>query len=814
MSIASAPIPTAGSTVADTVAWDESSDDHEPVEATPLPKQIGQFPILGLLGEGGMGRIYAGIDPNLNRQVAIKVMRPETASKPEARQRFLREARAAAAVEHEALVPIYHVGEYEGIPYLVMPLLQGQSLDQLLSMVRILPIEWTLRLGVHVAQGLAAAHAAGLIHRDIKPANIWIELTPSGNQPQTLRRARILDFGLARSVQASDALTGSGVIIGTPSYMAPEQAAGGAMDARVDLYSLGLVLYRCLTGVNPFELGEVYATLTAIATRTAPPLIPQNPQITPALQTMVLQLLEKDPHRRIPRAELVAMLLDALLRGVANPFATTGMLTPPTTPFPMAELASGPVRAVTPTHIPMPAPRPIPPNPQPVVNSPFAAIDVDADADSEAAGPTVTSRSGTKSLPKSPTGIPWLWIGAGGGVVCAAVLGLLWMLGVGKVKSTDGMVSLRTTVSGVVVRFFRENQAIADADHATPANLPAGTYHAELIAPLDQQLRIDPANFVLRPNERLTMVVSAPSKTRDKSELPSGNPKVDRLDKLLFDDWLMQVRGLNGEDLADAIRRRLRQTNSGQDGEIQFQLDATTNAIIGADAAWGRIPNLAPLQTLTELRMLVHRADGNALSVAVDFSPLQQAKLEVLDFNHAPIQSLEFLRGMPIKKVNISNTRVQDLSPLEQSPLDEINIYASQVQDLTPLGKCKSLKRFTFGGESIPEMGRVSLEPLRGLSLEYFSMNESTLTDLSPLEGMPLREVGFITSRVRDITPVCNPKLRMLRCRSAPVQSLEPLKGIPLEILESDLAAVSKPFLREIPTLREINRQPAEEFLR
>jgi hypothetical protein len=203
--------------------------------ATPMPERLEHLPIVKLLGQGGMGAVYLAEDTRLGRHVALKTLRRELAAKPQAKERFLREARLAAAVENDHIVPIYHVGEDAGTPYLAMPVLQGQSLEDLLRQRRVLAVPEVLFLGIQIAEGLAAAHERGLIHRDIKPSNIWVEPTGGG-------RVKILDFGLARSIEADTCLTQAGAIVGTPSYMAPEQARGDKLDARADLYSLGVVL--------------------------------------------------------------------------------------------------------------------------------------------------------------------------------------------------------------------------------------------------------------------------------------------------------------------------------------------------------------------------------------------------------------------------------------------------------------------------------------------------------------------------------------------------------------------------------------------
>src|SRR5262249_35883758 len=173
------------------------------------PSRLGPYRILEVLGAGGMGLVLRGADPVLERPVAIKVMRPELAARPEVRARFLREARLAAAVNHPHVVSIHHVGEEAGAPFLVMPLLEGESLAGRLKREGRLGVAEVARVGREVAEGLQAAHEKGLVHRDVKPANLWLE-GPGGT-------VKVLDFGLARRHEAEANLTGPGTVLGTPA---------------------------------------------------------------------------------------------------------------------------------------------------------------------------------------------------------------------------------------------------------------------------------------------------------------------------------------------------------------------------------------------------------------------------------------------------------------------------------------------------------------------------------------------------------------------------------------------------------------------
>lgn len=211
--------------------------------------RLGPYRVLKLLGQGGMGMVFLAEDPQLQRPVALKAMLPEVAKRPVARQRFLREARATAKLENDHIVHIYQVGEDRGVPFLAMQLLKGMTLEDYLKKKQgktSMPFSLgqILKLASEIARGLGAAHEQGLIHRDIKPANIWLDSTGNG-------RVKILDFGLARAVDGDSPqtkLTTMGTIVGTAAYMAPEQALTGKVDGRTDLFSLGVILYRLVTG--------------------------------------------------------------------------------------------------------------------------------------------------------------------------------------------------------------------------------------------------------------------------------------------------------------------------------------------------------------------------------------------------------------------------------------------------------------------------------------------------------------------------------------------------------------------------------------
>lgn len=273
-----------------------SAPGYEFLAAPQRPDEIGRlgsYRILQRLGQGAMGMVFRAEDPGLGRIVALKVMLPAVAAVEENRVRFLREAQAAGQLNHPNVIAIYQVGEDRGVPFLAMPLLKGESLEARLNREKKMSIGDAVRIAREMAEGLAAAHERGLVHRDIKPANLWLEAVQRRHASD---RLKLLDFGLARVDDSG--LTQAGAILGTPAYMAPEQARGQPVDHRCDLYSLGGVLYRMLTGERPFPGNDQYAVLLALTTTT--PIAPHelNPAVPPGLSRLVMRLLEKSPESR------------------------------------------------------------------------------------------------------------------------------------------------------------------------------------------------------------------------------------------------------------------------------------------------------------------------------------------------------------------------------------------------------------------------------------------------------------------------------------------------------------------------------------
>gem|GEM_PF-2020759 len=280
-------------------------------------RKIGNYVLKKIIGSGGMGTVYLAIHPALGRRVAIKVLAADVASERGAISRLLDEARASTAIGHKNIVEVIDFGETDdGITYLVMEYLEGQTLGQVLKRKGRLPPTAVIKVATGICAGLAVAHDRGIIHRDIKPANIFLAKEAGGQFT-----IKILDFGIAKlmdAIQRTSPKTTTGAVMGTPYYMAPEQALGGTIDGRTDLFALGLVLYQSLTGTRPFD-GETYTQIMAsVLTDDVPPMRDAAPGlvIPSLLENCVLKAISKEPSQRQPDMRAFSTELNEALRTI------------------------------------------------------------------------------------------------------------------------------------------------------------------------------------------------------------------------------------------------------------------------------------------------------------------------------------------------------------------------------------------------------------------------------------------------------------------------------------------------------------------
>jgi serine/threonine-protein kinase len=284
-----------------------------------VPRRIGQkYGVIELLGEGGMGRVYLAEDMDLGRKVAIKVLSENLAGNREYTERFRREARAVAAIGHPNIVQVHEIGMTdEGCPFLVMELLEGSDLHDVLNTVGVLSVERAVDLMGQVLFALSAAHRVGIVHRDLKPENIYLtsravttwsdfeDTTSNRRSPET---AKILDFGISRFIEpvgsTAPQLTQSGVVLGTPFYIAPEQIRDVAhVDGRADLFAVGVILFECLTGALPFTGDNVHTILHNVLAQPTPDPLARRPDLPEGIAAVIQRAMEKDPARRFQDAD-------------------------------------------------------------------------------------------------------------------------------------------------------------------------------------------------------------------------------------------------------------------------------------------------------------------------------------------------------------------------------------------------------------------------------------------------------------------------------------------------------------------------------
>jgi len=268
------------------------------------PDRFGRYRVVGQLGQGAMGIVYRAIDPELGRTVAVKTIALSGSEQEQEvhQARFRQEARAAGGVSHPSIVTIYDVGREGDLAFIAMECIEGRELRDLIHEGTIAPAR-ALEIAALVAEGLAYAHERGVIHRDVKPGNIMV--LPDG-------RVKIMDFGIAR-LQEAELKTQSGVLLGSPQYMSPEQVAGHALDGRADVFSLGVVLYEMLTGTKPFDASDLTQLLFWVVNLPHKPPSERNPALPPVIDYIVARALKKDAAERYATAaEFAADLRESI----------------------------------------------------------------------------------------------------------------------------------------------------------------------------------------------------------------------------------------------------------------------------------------------------------------------------------------------------------------------------------------------------------------------------------------------------------------------------------------------------------------------
>jgi hypothetical protein len=812
--------------------------------------RLGHYEVLQVLGTGGFGIVFRAFDEHLHRVVAVKLMAPQLAATSPARKRFLREARSSAQLLHENVVQVFEVGEAP-LPFLVMEYVPGETLQQRLDRTGPLDVPEVLRVGRQAAEGLAAAHAKDLIHRDVKPGNILLESGPRG-------RVKLTDFGLARA--ADDAsISQSGLVAGTPMYMAPEQAKGEYIDLRADLFSLGSVLYVMCSGRPPFRANSTLAVLKRVAEDTPRPIREIIPETPRWLCDVIAKLHAKDPADRFQSAREVADLLAecearlktnskatavpglpaaaagrprrprwvagagvlacaatvglaayALNRPGRDPTGTTGNPPPPGVPAPAVD----------------PGGRPAPPD---YAADRRAAVYVLSIGGEVRVNGADESQWGLDQLPKGGFTLTWVYLrdntkvtddGLGFFQGCRNVK----HLDLANTKITDaGLANFKDCRDLAVVDLFQTNVGDAGVAHfkgcrltflslrstrvtdATAARFGHCTDLTLLGLGHTQVTEAGLAHF--RTCTRL--------KHLDLDILPVGDTAVAPF----ADCKDLEVLSLGVTQVTDQGIAKFKECKRLK----SLFLRGTKVTAAGVDDLKAALP-----QCRIEW-------DGG-VSEPTAAAPFTAAAVRRIAALPAEQQVEEVRKELRRRNPDYDGT----LTPAtEGGVVVGLELDTNGVTDIAPVRALTGLKALACRG--VERTGKLTdLSPLAGLHLTHLDCNNNgRLVDLSPLTGMPLKELRVQHTRVRELGPVAGSQLEHLNCSHTSVGDLAPLKGMPLVTLYLDDTKVTDltplrgmplkllnvrnlalrpdrdgPVVRSLDRLEEVNSEPPAEFLK
>ena len=726
----------------------------QPAEQADEIGRLGHYRILQVLGRGGMGAVFLAEDPRLGRKVALKVMLPKIASIQAARDRFLREAKAAASLKHDHIVTVYQVDEFNSVPFLAMELLQGESLEDALRGGRRFSISDTIQIALDVAKGLVDAHEKGLVHRDIKPGNLWLEKVSD-----RAMRVKILDFGLARAEVEDINITEFGTIVGTPAFMAPEQArADRPIDSRADLFSLGCVLYVLCTGEIPFKADTTVGVLMALALNTPAAPKQRNECVPVELSRLTMQLLDKDPAKRPQSARDVVERLGQIARTVdaatiAASTAANGTLTATS-----GETLLGVSKPTTATAEPLPEP---------------------------AVAPTTKPAHGM--------------IGRGLKVATAVIIAALGYIA--------GEVILWQTPDGKVVRIESNDPSIM---------LAFGNGELKVTGAYDQPVTLAPGKVDLKitkpqPNgtdfefETDKLVVRKGDQIVLKIEVLDGEVRIVQDGKGMVDS-----KSLNsGVEQFATVIEAMKKANPGFDGAMVPMLE--NGRLVGLEFKTDKVTDISPLRELKHLRGLRMVGNSSPDHGISDLTPLRGLPLTGLYIYNSPrLTDLSPLKGISLQELHIDGCSTADFSPLFGMPLRILWAWSWRGSDLSPL-KGMPLTELNIGGNGRP----MDLAPLAGAPLEFLCCNVSEVSDLTPLKGMPLKRLLCENTLVSDLSPIAGAKLQEFVAGGSPITDFSVLREMPLTWAKFDIVPERDlEMLREIKTLVRINDQRAADVLR
>jgi serine/threonine protein kinase len=424
--------------------------------------QIGRYKIVAKIGQGGTSHVYKGFDATLNRHVAVKTISADMADDPTLQKRFRREAESAARLNHPHIITIYDFGQEQDKLYMAMELLEGVDLKQAIAQGRLRTLEEKLEIMSQICEGLAYAHAHDIVHRDLKPANLY--LLPDG-------QVKIMDFGLAR-MSGSD-MTRTGLVMGTPHYMSPEQVRGEHVDFRSDVFALGCVFYEILTGKKPFDADSIHSVLYKVMQEEPKPVRELAPDMPPVLQQILDKAMAKRPEQRFQSAVEFGQFLERAQEAIASGRGAEtlpGLVPPSAVPLASAPAPSAP-----------PPPRPearMAPVPAPGGGRPESHHSVPPPRRSEGSGSGARARSHSRVAAPGRSPLPFLVAGA---LIVLTAGGVLWY------RSRSGSGSGASSVDTLMQEVVRKRVELAQR------KLEAGDY-VDAAQRAEEALNLDPGN--------------------------------------------------------------------------------------------------------------------------------------------------------------------------------------------------------------------------------------------------------------------------------------------------------------------------------
>lgn len=814
---------------------------------------LDNYVLLEKIGHGGMGQVFQARHRRLDRLVAVKLLAPNVVKDPAAIARFQREVLAAAKISHPNIVVALDAGCANGAHFLVMEYVDGSDLSALVKKRGPFPVNQALHYVLQAAQGLAAAHAEGIVHRDIKPANLLLDKTGT---------IKILDMGLARlldDAHGQSELTSTGAVMGTVDYIAPEQALNTkTADARADIYSLGCTLYFLLTGKAPYIGDSVMSRLLAHREQPIPSLCTARPDVSEAVDAVFQRMMAKSTAGRYQTMNELIADLSRLARG--EPPA----LPPPASVF--ADSTGG--------------------------DTGFNEFLKDITAES-AAPRALSGRIGSGAIAAAKTRRRLIWAaGLFAGLILLAGLAFSQRPKVGTliVEVHDTGVRLEVLTAEGKVEAARKVNAGTNA-----LALPAGRHRLRVTKEGFETLTRDFEIEAGGTQEIAAELVAI----EDDSPVTVASLFFD-FKKPEFPEWQKRVASLPAEQQVKEVAERLTKVNFQFDARSGFGHTLERGVVVAVNLYSDAATDLSPLQAFSGLRELTcygvnpgnHLADlsplkGMALSKlklgwsqvsdlsplagmpltffechafnVTDLTPLRKLPLVTLECHSPLVTDLTPLRGMNLQAIDTTGTQVTDLSPLAGMPLTSIkcdfqsdrdaeilqsiksleringkpaaefwkdlpavrqvekviarmrerngrfdskvtytvengevtglDCISNRVADLSPLRELTGLRRFHCGGEAGGRSDLADLSPLKGLPLKQLEFRNSQVADLSPLLGMPLESLTFNATQVRDLSPLREAKLKYLHGVGTLIADLSPLKGMPLENLSIENCA-------------------------